>query len=77
MAHKFIAFIPARGDKNSFGSYRSSKSEEFHNKEAAKVWIGRQIVADPDLDEGFIYLQNAKVRLNKLIADHTEIVDVT
>jgi hypothetical protein len=74
MAQKFVAFIPGRGQKDTFG-YSRPEAEEFTSHDNAKVWIGRRLVANHEIDNGFVYRLESEVRLNKLIADHTEVVD--
>jgi hypothetical protein len=75
MANKFVAFIPGTGEEGAFDS-RPPRAKDFYNQDQAKVWAGRQMLADPKLDEVFIYRLDSKVRLNKLLADHTEVVDL-
>jgi hypothetical protein len=74
MAQKFVAFIPHRGTKGSYG-FRHSEAEEFTSVDNAKVWIGRKLVADPEIDNGFIYRLESEVRMKELIKDHVEVVD--
>jgi hypothetical protein len=75
MANKFVAFIPGSGEEGTFAR-RPPRAKDFYTVDEAKVWAGRQMLADPKLDEVFIYRLDSKVRLNKLLADHTEIVDL-
>lgn len=74
MVPKFVGFIPSRGQTGDW-NYAGSTAEEFNSHENAKVWIGRKLVSNPEIDSGFIYRLESEVRLNKLIADHTEVVD--
>lgn len=75
MSNKFVAFIPGTGEEGAFDSL-PPRAKDFYNQDQAKVWAGRQILAYPKLDEVFIYRLESKVRLNRLLADHTEVVDL-
>ena len=75
MAKKFIGYIPARGDKDGF-NYKPAKVEEFQSHDSAKTYVGRELLANPDVDEGFVYRLESKVQLKKLLADHTVVTDM-
>ncbi len=71
---KFIAVIPSSGTENSF-NYKPPKIEESHSADAAKVWAGRQLLANPEVGEVNLYRLESSFRIEGLITDHVKVID--
>jgi len=67
---KFVAMIPRDKEKGIF-----CKTEEFHSADAAKVWAGRQLLANPEIGEVNLYRLESSFRIEGLITDHVKVVD--
>jgi hypothetical protein len=71
---KFVAMVPPSGTKGQ-SDYNWPRMEDFHSADAAKVWAGRQLLANPEVGEVNLYRLESSFRIEGLITDHVKVVD--